>query len=484
MRIVIIGAGFGGIAAAIELTRHGFCDVEILEAGPDIGGTWFFNTYPGAACDVPSPLYSYSFAKRNDWAHLCAYGPEILAYLQGVAREFDVARLVRTNTRVSEAAWDADTTRWTISAQDGRRWTADALIVATGQLSNPTHPQLPGLDSFSGRMFHSARWDHSYDLAGKRVAVIGSGASAVQFVPPVAEQAAHLTVFQRTPNWFLPRRNTPYPRVIRDGVQRLPGVQDFRRGFLFEYSETLTAAIRNPNTVGRVVAARSAAFMRWQLRHASADLRAKLTPEYPFGCKRVLFSSHYLPTFLRPNVSLVTARVTGLAPDGVCTADGAVHAADCLIWATGFATNDFMFPLAISGRGGLSLREVWKDGAHAYLGMTVPDFPSMFVLYGPNTNTSGGSIVWYLEQQVRYVRQALELVRARGAAAIEVRREVEAAADRAVQAQFANTAWTGGCDSWYLDRGRNVANWPGYMAQYRKAVRRLNAEEFELVTRP
>jgi cation diffusion facilitator CzcD-associated flavoprotein CzcO len=484
VRIVIIGAGFGGIGAAIELMRHGFSDVEILEAGPDIGGTWLFNTYPGAACDVPSPLYSYSFAKRNDWAHLCAYGSEILAYLQGVAREFDVARLVQANTRVCDAAWDAETTRWTITAQDGRRWSADALIVATGQLSNPRNPQLPGLDSFTGHIFHSARWDHSYDLTGKRVAVIGSGASAVQFVPPVAEQAAHLTVFQRTPNWFMPRRNTPYPRVIRDGVQRLPGVQDFRRGFLFEYSETLTAAIRNPGTVGRVAAARSAAFMRWQLRKAPSELAAKLTPDYPFGCKRVLFSSHFLPTFLRPNVSLVTERVTGLAPGGVCTGDGELHAADCLIWATGFAANEFMFPLAISGRGGLSLREVWKDGAHAHLGMTVPDFPSMFVLYGPNTNTSGGSIIWYLEQQVRYVRQALELVRARGAAAIEVRREVEAAGDRALQAKFANTAWTGGCDSWYLDRGRNVANWPGYMAQYRTAVRRLNAKEFELVARP
>jgi cation diffusion facilitator CzcD-associated flavoprotein CzcO len=484
MRVVIIGAGFGGIGAAIELLRHGFHDVEILEAGPDVGGTWLFNTYPGAACDVPSPLYSYSFAQRKDWAHLCAHGPEILAYLQDVAREFDVARLVRANTKVAEATWDETRAQWRVAAEDGRQWIAEALIVATGQLSNPTHPQLPGLDSFSGRIFHSARWDHSYDLTGKRVAVIGSGASAVQFVPPVAAQAAHLTVFQRTPNWFLPRRNTPYPRVIRDGVQRLPGVQQFRRGFLFEYSETLTAAIRNPATVGKVAAGRSLAFMRWQLRHASGDLVAKLIPDYPFGCKRVLFSSHFLPTLLRPDVSLVTEPVTGLAPGGVRTGDGELHPAECLIWATGFATNDFMFPLAITGRGGLSLREAWRDGAHAHLGMTVPDFPSMFVLYGPNTNTSGGSIIWYLEQQVRYVRQALELVRARGVAAIEVRREVEQAGDRALQARFAGTAWTGGCDSWYLDRGRNVANWPGYMAQYRKAVRRLRAEEFELVARP
>jgi len=484
MRIVIVGAGFGGIGAGIELQRAGFHDIAILEAGPGIGGTWLFNTYPGAACDVPSPLYSYSFAKRDDWQHLCAQGPEILAYLQGVARDHGVDRLVHCDTRVSSADWDDASAQWTVTAQDGRTWCADALIVATGQLSTPRHPDLAGLDSFTGQVFHSARWDHSYELTGKRIAVVGSGASAVQFVPPVAQQAAHLTVFQRTPNWFLPRRNTPYPRIIRDGVQRIPGVQNVRRGFLFEYSETLTMAIRHPDNLGKAVAARSTAFMRWQLRHAAPELRATLTPDYTFGCKRVLFSSHYLPTFLRPNVALVTEDVAAVEPAGVRTADGALHEADCLIWATGFASNDFMFPMAITGRGGLSLREAWKDGAHAHLGMTVPDFPSMFVLYGPNTNTSGGSIIWYLEQQVRYVRQALELVRARGAAAIEVRREVEARSDRAMQSKFANTAWTGGCDSWYLDRGRNVANWPGYMAQYRKAVRRLNAEEFELVAAP
>jgi cation diffusion facilitator CzcD-associated flavoprotein CzcO len=483
-RIVIIGAGFGGVAAAVELRQHGFDDITILEAGPAIGGTWLHNTYPGVACDVPSPLYSFSFAQRDNWKHLCAQGSDILAYLQSVAREQGVDRLVSTGTKVTAADWDADTATWRVTAHDGRSWVADALLVATGQLNQPRTAPVPGLESFAGHIFHSARWDHSHDLTGRRVSVIGNGASAVQFVPAIAPRTAHLNVFQRSANWFLPRRNSPYPRFIRDGVQRIPGVQEFRRNFLFHYGESLTMAIRHPDSLGAALAARSRAFMRRQLRHATPELLADAMPDYPFGCKRVLFSSYFLPTLTRPDVSLLTDRIVEAEPGGLRTADGRLHRCDTLIWATGFASNDFMFPMAITGRGGLTLREAWKDGAHAHLGMTVPGFPSMFVLYGPNTNTSGGSIIWYLEQQVRYVRQAMELLRRHGAAALDVRPSVEAASDAALQAKFANTAWTGGCDSWYLDRGRNVANWPGYMAQYRKAVKTLDPTEFELITQP
>jgi cation diffusion facilitator CzcD-associated flavoprotein CzcO len=474
--VVIVGAGFGGVAAAIELQRHGFTDVVILDAAPDFGGTWFHNSYPGAACDVPSHLYSFSYAKRRDWTRLCSPQPEILDYLHGVARDWGIDRKVVTGAKVTACRWDDAARRWTVTTEDGRAWEAPAVILATGQLHQPAIPRLPGTDAFAGHRFHSAEWDHDYDLRGKRVAVIGTGASAVQFVPEIAPQVAKLTVFQRTGNWFLPRKNRPYPKPVHAAIRFIPGVQEFRRAFIFEYTEALTLAIRHPRTVGRVLGWRSAAFMRWQLK--DPEVRRKAWPDYTFGCKRVLFSSAFLPALQRPNVELVTDRITGLTEDGVLTADGREHQIDCLIYGTGFRTNDFMFPMDVVGSDGTDLRDVWAQGAHAHLGITVPGFPSLFMMYGPNTNTSGGSIIFYLEHQAAYIRQALQAVRARGAAAIEVRPEVEAASDRELQARFAGTAWTA-CDSWYRDdSGRIVANWPGYQREYAAATRHLDPQEF------
>ncbi len=478
-RILIVGAGFGGVAMAIELRKHGFSDITLLESAPEPGGTWFHNSYPGAACDVPSPLYSFSFAQRTDWTHLCSPQPAILRYLQEVTRSFGVEPLIRFNSIVQDCTWDGDARKWTVRTADGAEHVGDALVIATGQLHQPVIPDLPGRDVFTGKQFHSARWDHDYDLTGKRVAVIGSGASAVQFVPEIAPKVGHLTVFQRTGNWFLARRNRPYPFPVRWAIEHVPFVQPLLRNFYYWYAESLTAAIRHPKTLGKVVGLRSAAFMKRKVK--DPELRRKIWPDYTFGCKRVLFSSHFLPALTRPNVDLVTERITELTETGVRTADGRVVEVDCIIWGTGFATNDFMFPMEIRGREGLDLREVWAEGAHAHLGITVPGFPSMFLLYGPNTNTSGGSIIWYLEQQAAYVRQALELVRDRNAAAIDVKPEVEAASDAALQRRFAGTAWLA-CDSWYRDEGgRIVANWPGYMRDYLAAVKEINGNDFDLV---
>ena len=400
-----------------------------------------------------------------------------------MAREHGVDRLVRTGATVTACGYDDEARRWSVTTQDGREHTADAVVLATGQLHQPAWPRLPGEESFAGHTFHSARWDHGYDLRGKRVAVIGTGASAVQFVPEIAPDVAHLTVFQRTGNWFLPRENRPYPAAVRAVVRHVPGVQAARRRFIFAYGESLTAMIRHPRTAGRLGAARSAAFMRRQLR-GDDRLRGEVWPDSTFGCKRVLFSSRWFPALRRPNVELVTQRVTGLAPDGVITADGTTHAADCVIYGTGFRTADFMFPMHITGAGGRSLRAAWAGGAHAHLGITVPGFPSMFMMYGPNTNTSGGSIVVFLEAQAAYLRQALEHVRARGAAAIDVRPEVETAGDAAIQARFAGTAWTQ-CDSWYRDAsGRVVANWPGSMREYVERTRVLDPADFTFLPRP
>jgi cation diffusion facilitator CzcD-associated flavoprotein CzcO len=476
VEVLIVGAGFGGIAAAIELRAHGITDVAILEKAPDLGGTWFYNSYPGAACDVPSHLYSFSYAQRRDWSRLCSPQAEIHAYLRDVARTHDVERLVHTDTEVSACAWDQERCRWSIETTQGETYTAGALILATGQLHRPARPAIDGAETFAGHSFHSAEWDHSYSLADKRVAVIGTGASAVQFVPEIAPEVKRLAIFQRTGNWFMPRENRSYPAPLRAAIELIPGVQELRRKFVFQYTESLTLAIRHPRTVGRVVGALSAAFMRSQLK--DPHLREKAWPHYTFGCKRILFSSHYLPALEQTNVDLVTDAIARVTPTGIVTTNGSEHELDCVIWATGFKTNDFMFPMRIAGVDGLDLEEYWSGGAHAHLGISVPGFPNMFVLYGPNTNTSGGSILVYLEAQAAYIRQALQQLRARGATAIEVRAEVEAASDRALQARFAGTAWTE-CDSWYRnENGRIVANWPGYMREYLEQTRQLDAGQY------
>jgi cation diffusion facilitator CzcD-associated flavoprotein CzcO len=476
---VIVGAGFGGIAAAIELQRHGFERIQILEKAPDLGGTWYYNSYPGAACDVPSHLYSYSYAQRRDWSRLCSPQAEIHEYLRGVARAEDVERLIHTDTTVTACTWVAAEGHWSVQTAGGRGYRARALVLATGQLHQPSVPSLPGAGEFAGHSFHSSAWDHDYAFTGRRVAVIGTGASAVQFVPEIAPLTERLTVFQRTGNWFLPRVNRRYPRAVRAAIEKIPRLQEMRRRYIFEYAESLTASIRHPRTLGRLGGARSARFMRKQL--PDPVTRAKAWPDYTFGCKRILFSSHYLPALERSNVDLVTDAIVRIAPEGPVTADGVTHPVDCIVWATGFKTNDFMLPMHVEGTAGRTLAEVWRGGAHAHLGITVPGFPNMFLLYGPNTNTSGGSIIFYLETQTSYVRQALQAVSERGASALDVRSEVEAASDRELQSRFAGTAWLQ-CDSWYRNEtGRIVANWPGYMREYAQRVSALAPEEFDFL---
>ncbi|MBO9532582.1 MAG: NAD(P)/FAD-dependent oxidoreductase [Solirubrobacteraceae bacterium] len=476
--VLIIGAGFGGIAMAIELRKLGIRDVTILEAADGPGGTWRYNTYPGAACDIPSQMYSFSFAQRRDWSRPCSPQPEILAYLEQVATDEGITPLIVTGSPVERCDWDADQATWTATTPDGRTFTADVLIPATGQLNTPVNAKLKGLATFAGEQFHSARWRHDLDLRGRRVAVIGTGASAVQFVPEVAGIAGHLDVYQRTGNWFLPRWNKPYPARYRWLIEHVPGMQKVRRRMVFDLTEHLTRGIRNPKTVGRSWKAVSTAYMRWQLRGAPA-LRKQLWPDYTWGCKRVLFTSRFIPALRRENVELVTEPIREVVPEGIVTADGALHPTDVIIHGTGFASTGFVLPMQINGPSG-SLQDAWAGGPSAHLGLTVPDFPNLFVLYGPNTNTSGGSIIMYLEAQAAYVRQAVELLARSGAAAIGVRPEVAVASDAALQARFAGTAWLD-CDSWYRDQtGRIVTNWPGYVADYLAAVRTLDPAEFAL----
>lgn len=476
--VLIIGAGFGGIAMAIELRRHGLTNITILEAGDGLGGTWRFNTYPGAACDIPSQMYSFSYAQRRDWSRPCSPQPEILRYLEGVAEVEGVTPLVVTDTPVDRCDWDAAAQQWTATAKDGRTFTADLLISATGQLNHPVNARIDGLDTFAGEQMHSARWRHDLDLTGKRVAVIGTGASAVQLVPEVAKLAAHVDVYQRTGNWFMPRWNNPYPDRYVWAIKHVPGLQRLRRWWIYEVTESITRAIRNPKTLGPVARGMSTAFMRWQLR-GDAELRAKVWPDYSWGCKRVLFTSRFIPALRRDNVELVTDRIADAVPTGLRTTDGTVRPADVIIHGTGFASTGFMLPMQIAGEQG-TLEEAWAGGPNAHYGMTVPGFPNLFVLYGPNTNTSGGSIIMYLEAQAAYVRQAIELMVRGGAGTIEVRREVAEASDRAVQAAFEGTAWLD-CDSWYRDQtGRIVTNWPRYVRDYVAEIAEINAAEYAL----
>jgi cation diffusion facilitator CzcD-associated flavoprotein CzcO len=479
-RVLIVGAGFGGIAAAIELRRHGFTDVKILEAAAGTGGTWLYNSYPGAACDVPSHLYSYSFAQRRNWSRLCSPQDEILGYLRDVAREYGVTGIVETSQRVSECAFDEQRSVWRVGTESGSEHEAEVVILATGQLNRPSIPDFPGLERFQGHGFHSARWDHDYSLVGRRVAVIGTGASAVQFVPRVAAQAAQLTVYQRTGNWMLPRENRIYPAWLRVLIERLAPINWVRRRYLFAYCEMLTMAIRHPRSVGRFLGWRSARFMRSQL--PDPELREKVWPDYTFGCKRVLFSSHYLRALGRPNVELVTDPITEFSEGGIRGADGHQREFDCVIFSTGFRASEFVAPMRVLGAGGRELAAAWAQGAHAHLGVTVPEFPSLFFMYGPNTNTSGGSIIVYLEAQAAYIRQALEHLRSCGYARIAVRPDVESASDAETQARFQGTAWTE-CDSWYRDEGgRIVANWPGYMREYLQRTRDFDPGEYEFTT--
>ncbi len=477
MRVLIVGSGFGGIAAAIELRRRDLGEVTILEAAEELGGTWHYNTYPGAACDVPAHLYSFSYAQRRDWTRLCSSQQELLRYLREVADEHGITGLVRCGQRVTECRFDESTAVWTARTEAGATFVADALVLATGQLHRPAIPALAGRERFAGTTFHSARWDHDYDLRGKRVAVVGTGASAVQLVPPVARAAGSLTIFQRHGNWLLPRTNRVYSPVNRAVVEHVPGLQRLRRAITYGVVELLTRAVRHPRTIGLAAGQISASFMRSQL--PDPELRARAWPDYAFGCKRVLFSSGYLPTLSRPDVELVTEPIHELTETGIVTADGIHRELDCVIWATGFRVSEFQAPMRVHGLGGVELGEAWRDGAHAHLGIATPGFPSMFFMYGPNTNSSGGSIIVYLEAQARYIRQALEHLRDGGYRRVEVRPDVEAASDRALQARFDGTAWTA-CDSWYKDEGgRIVANWPGYMGEYVEATRTFAPDQYE-----
>ena len=477
-RVAIIGTGFGGLAAAVRLKQAGISDRVLFEKSDDVGGVWRENTYPGAACDVPSHLYSLSFAPKADWSRRFAPQAEIHQYLRDVARDFDVLRHIRFTTEVLAAAFDEERGTWRLTLAHGGEYEADVLITATGQLSRPSTPDVPGLDRFAGTTFHSAEWNHDHDLAGERVAVLGTGASAIQFVPAIAPRVAGLTVFQRSAPYVLAKPDRAYQERAKKAFARVPGLLRLSREGNYYSNELRTLGF---NTEPRLLFAHKARY-RKHLRETVADpeLRQKLTPTDPMGCKRILMSNDWYQALQQPHVDVVTERIAEVRPHSIVTADGAEHEVDTIVLGTGFAATEFLAPMRITGRDGRDLHDQWKDGASAYLGTVVPGFPNLFVLYGPNTNLGHNSIIVMLEAQIGWVVQAVRALRDGRARWLEIRRDVAEAFDAWVQERVGHTVFAGGCRSWYLTAtGRNTQNWPASTLTFRRRLRRLDLSEFE-----
>ncbi|MFC0532306.1 flavin-containing monooxygenase [Phytohabitans kaempferiae] len=478
-RIAVIGAGFGGLGAAIRLRQRGHDDFVVLDRGSEVGGTWRDNTYPGCACDVPSHLYSFSFGLNPDWSRSFSGQAEIWAYLRRCAREHGIDQHLRLATEVHGAAWDGG--RWAIETSRGPL-TADVLISAAGPLCEPVSPKLPGLETFTGEAFHSARWRHDYDLTGRRVAVVGTGASAIQFVPAIAPAVARLHLFQRTPPWVMPKADRPISRLERRAFRAVPGLQRLARTGVYWGREAQATGFLQP-VVMRLGQRTARAHLRRQV--PDPELRAKLTPHYRMGCKRILLSNDYYPALSRSNVELVTDGIAEVRPDAVVSADGTARPVDAIIFGTGFHVSDTPIAEQIRGRDGRTLAEAWEGSPKAHLGTTVAGFPNLFLLLGPGTGTGHTSVVFMIESQLAYVLDALRHLDRTGGAAIEPTAAAQRAFVSTLDRKMAGTVWqSGGCRSWYQDAtGRVSAIWPGYTWSYRLRTRRFDPNDYQVVTR-
>src|SRR6204780_4229612 len=478
-RVAVIGAGFGGIGMAIALRKAGIKDFIVLDRADDIGGTWRDNTYPGLCCDVPSHLYSFSFRPWR-WSRRFPPREEILGYMRALVAENGLGPHLRLGQGVVAAGFDEHSAIWNLTLDDGSTVQAAALVSAVGQLGRPALPDIPGRDEFAGRSWHSARWNHDVDLAGLRVAVVGTGASAIQFVPEIAKTAGHVDVYQRTPPYVLPKNDRPYRGAEQTLYDRVPVARNVDRLRIFLYGELLTSGfVLSPKLLAGPMQ-----LWRRQLRSQIADpaLRDKCVPDYVMGCKRVVFSKDWYPALARPNVELVTDRIDRIGPDGVVTGDGTTRAADVIIYGTGFKSLELLAPMQVSGRGGRDLQEAWRDGAQAYLGISVSGFPNFFVIYGPNTNLGGNSIIYMLESQIGYVLGAVKALEAQRLAWLDVRPDVQDRFNSWVQSASHTSVWETGCHNWYTTAsGRNTNNWPGHTFMYRYRARRFDLGAYRVM---
>ncbi len=477
LEVLIVGAGFGGILAGIKLKEAGIENFLILEKDAGVGGTWWANTYPGCACDVQSHLYSFSFEPNPDWSHMFGRQEEIREYLEHCVEKYGLTPHVRLSTEVASAEWQEAENRWHVRTCDGRVCTAPILISAVGGLSRPVYPDIAGLEQFRGKVIHSARWDSEIELAGRRVAVIGTGASAIQIVPEIAPQAGQLFLFQRTPPWVIPRPDRKISRAERWLYRRIPVAQRFMRWLLYWRLEARATAF--------VLFPRMTRFVewlgRWNISRGIPDpgLRLKVVPSFPAGCKRVLLSDDYYPALTRENVHLVTRKIREITSDGIVTSDGVETPVDVLVLCTGFQATRPLPKGLIKGRQGLDLTQRWWDGMEAYKGMSVSGFPNLFILNGPNTGLGHNSVVFMLEAAVGYIMDALKTMEREGVPVLEVRRGVELAYNRKIQKRLSRTVWASGCRSWYLDEnGKNTTLWPGFTVEYWWRTRRFRLEDY------
>lgn len=478
VRVAVIGAGFGGLGMAVRLRQAGITDLVVLDRAEGVGGTWRHNTYPGSGCDVPSHLYSFSFQPKPDWPRRFATQAQILGYLEDVAARHQLGPVLRLGTEVTSARWSDHRCTWRLTTTEGPDVEADVVVAACGQLSRPYVPGLPGLAEFAGPWWHSARWDHRVDLAGRRVAVVGTGASAVQLIPHVVASAAHVDLYQRSAPYVVGKPDRRYPRWEQCLYARVPQLQKASRALQYLALEAMAV----PFVTAPAAMALPEAWWRLRLlrRVRDPELRRRLTPRFRMGCKRILLANDYYRALASPTVEVVTAPVQRVTRTGVL-AGGVERPTEALVFATGFTATDFLAPLQVTGRAGFELHQRWAGGARAYLGMAVHGFPNLFLLYGPNTNLGHSSIVYMLESQIAYVVQAVRALARHRLAALEVSEGAESAWDQRVRHRSASTVWTTGCSSWYVtEEGRNTNNWPGYTFDYRRRLRRLDLSQYLL----
>lgn len=478
-RLVILGTGFSGLGMAIRLKQRGQEDFVVIEKAADLGGTWRDNTYPGCACDIPSHLYSFSFALNPYWSR--AYSPqhEIWDYLRHCAERFGILPHIRWNSELLDASWNEVDQRWHITTTQGQ-FIANFLILGNGPLSEPSLPAVPGLEHFEGELFHSARWNHDYDLTGKRVAVIGTGASAIQFVPQIQPRVGHLSLFQRTPPWILPRHDHPIPAWQRAMFRILPFTQRIVRTKIYWRQELIALGFIYRSNMLESGMRLSRSYLERQVKDPM--LRTKLTPHYTIGCKRVLLSDDFYPALTRSNVEVITDRIREVRANSIVTEDGREHEIDTIIFGTGFHVTDAQLPQCIYGNGGRSLADSWHEGFSAYFGTTASGFPNLFLLIGPNTGLGHNSLVFMIESQLNYILDCLRTMDRRRLRAVDVLPEIQEAFNAEMQKRMQGTVWTSGCKSWYLDaKGHNTTLWPGFTFEYRRRTRRFDPQHYNLI---
>jgi len=481
VRIAILGTGFSGLGMAIRLKQRGHDDFVVLEKAADIGGTWRDNTYPGCACDIPSHLYSFSFALNPHWSRSYSPQSEIWHYLRHCARRFGIIPHIRWNCELLDASWNEDEHRWYITTTQGQL-TANILILGNGPLSEPSLPPIKGIERFEGELFHSAHWNHDYDLTGKRVAVIGTGASSIQFVPRIQPLVNHLSLFQRTPPWILPRHDHPIPTWQRMMFRILPITQRFVRTRIYWRQELLALGF-----VYRTAMMESA--MQLARQHLAKQvpepmLQEKLTPHYTMGCKRILLSDDFYPALTRSNVEVITDRIREVRANSIVTEDGQEHEIDTIICGTGFHVTDAHLPQYIHGRDGRSLADHWHAGSSAYFGTTISGFPNLFLLIGPNTGLGHNSMIFMIESQITYILDCLRTMNRRNLQSIDILPEFQEAFNTEMQQRMRGTVWTSGCKSWYLDtHGHNTTLWPGFTFEFRRRLRHFDPKHYNLIPR-